>query len=116
MLTGETPFGGPDPFLILNAKTRSDPPSLRHLAAEIPAALEDVVMRALERDPMMRYRGARELGWDLEHHEHVDLEGTLRQRTPPPAPARQSRLFRYMLLGLVPLFIFALLLYVASHS
>ena len=32
MLAGETPFAGPDPFLILNAKTHTDAPSPRKIA------------------------------------------------------------------------------------
>jgi eukaryotic-like serine/threonine-protein kinase len=117
MLAGETPFSGPDPFAILNAKMRSDAPPPRNLATGIPPAIEEIVLRALERDPVNRYHTARELAFDLEHRDEVKSEGGVRCCTlPAPTLARDPNVFRYLLLGLVPLFIIALLLYVAGHS
>jgi serine/threonine-protein kinase len=117
MLAGETPFSGPDPFLILNAKTRSDAPSPRKTASEISPALEQIVLRALERDPLNRYRDARELAWDLEHQEQVTTGSSAERRKSNMQPSlHQGTVFRYLLLGLIPLVILALLLYVAGHS
>lgn len=116
MLSGETPFGGSDPFAILNAKSRADAPSPRSIAPEIPSALEQIALRALEREPLNRYHHARELAWDLEHLEEVTQGGTRSATVASHAEPTEGNLFRYLLLGLVPLFIFALLLYVAGHS
>lgn len=113
MLTGETPFNGSDPFLVMNAKTRCAPPPPRKVAAEIPPALEAIVLRALERDPLNRYHDARELAWDLEHPDQVTEHRNPEARQ---EAAGNSRVFRYVLLSLIPLFIFALLLFVAAHS
>jgi serine/threonine-protein kinase len=117
MVTGETPFPGPDPFLVLNVKLHTDPPSPRKIAPELSPALEEIVLRAMERDPQKRYRHARELAWDLEHQAQVTVGGRAERRTgnKPRAEPRGS-VFPYLLLGLVPVFIFALLLYVAGHS
>ena len=115
MLAGETPFSGPDPFLILNAKTHSDPSSPRKITSEISPALEEIVLRTLERDPLNRYHDARELAWDLEHQDEVPT-GAERRTLNKPATQPKGSVFVYLLLGLIPLAIFALLLYVAGHS
>ncbi len=117
MLTGETPFPGPDPFLVLNVKLHTDPPPLRKIAPEVSPALEEIVLRAMERDPLNRYRDARELSWDLEHQEQVAVGASAERRSQNKRRAVQSgSVFPYLFLGLIPIFIFALLLYVASHS
>jgi serine/threonine protein kinase len=116
MLTGETPFSGPDPFLILNAKTHSDPSSPRQITAEISPALEEIVLRALERDPLNRYHDARELAWDLQHQEQVAVGANAERRALHHQHVPSGRVFPYLLLGLIPLIILALLLYVAGHS
>ena len=117
MVTGETPFPGPDPFLVLNVKLHTDPPSPRRIAPELSPALEEIVLRAIERDPQKRYRHARELAWDLEHQDHLAVGASAERRTGNKQQAEQERsVFPYLLLGLIPAFILALLLYVAGHS
>ena len=117
MLAGETPFNGPDAVVILNAKTRSAPTPPREIAPEIPPALEEIVLRALEREPINRYHQARELAWDLEHQDQITiLTDAERQIVHQKAVAKEASVFRYVLLGLVPVLIFTLLLYVAGHS
>jgi serine/threonine-protein kinase len=115
MLTGETPFSGSDPFLILNAKTHSDPASPRRLLPEISRALEEIVLRALERDPLNRYHDARELAWDLEHQDKVASSAD-RRKMEAQKPEHKGSVFSYVLLGLIPLAILALLFYVAGRG
>jgi len=117
MLTGETPFPNPDPFLVLNVKLHTDPPSLRKIAPEVSPALEEIVLRAMERDPLKRYRDARELSWDLDHQDQVAAGVRADPRiSSGRRPAVGGGVFPYLLLGLIPVFILALLLYVAGHS
>jgi serine/threonine-protein kinase len=117
MLTGETPFPAPDPLLVLNVKLHTDPPSPRKIAPELSLALEEIVLRAIERDPLNRYHHARELAGDLEHPDHVAVGTSAERRTWNKQRAVQNgSVFPYLLLGLVPAFILALLLYVAGHS
>ena len=55
LLTGKPPFWGSDPTATL-ARIVSDPvPSLRSLKPELPAALDRVVLRGLERDRTRRF-------------------------------------------------------------
>ncbi|MGE5185002.1 MAG: serine/threonine-protein kinase, partial [Acidobacteriota bacterium] len=61
LLTGTTPFCGGTTAEILARHLDEDvvPPSLRNPERAIPAALERVVLRALEKLPVARYRDAR---------------------------------------------------------
>jgi hypothetical protein len=60
LLTGRPPFWGSDPTATL-ARIVADPvPSLRDVRPELPAALDRVVRRALERDRSRRYADLQE--------------------------------------------------------
>jgi serine/threonine protein kinase/tetratricopeptide (TPR) repeat protein len=54
-LTGELPHRGASPIALLAARLHGDPTPARRLREEIPDALEGVLMRALERDPDLRW-------------------------------------------------------------
>ena len=60
MLTGTTPFGGGTTVTIFARALHEDvvPPSLRCPDRTIPAALENVILRALEKDPAARHLDA----------------------------------------------------------
>jgi serine/threonine-protein kinase len=60
MLTGQKPFEGDNPILVLNNHLRVDPVPPRVHNPELPVDLEQVVLRAIEREPIHRYAGARE--------------------------------------------------------
>ncbi len=55
LLTGETPFRGSGPFDVLQKVLDSNPPSLTTLRGDCPAWLNDVVMKALQKDPEARF-------------------------------------------------------------
>jgi serine/threonine-protein kinase len=68
MLTGTTPFDG-GPTATVFARHLADdvvPPSLRSSDREIPVALDDVIRRALEKDPADRYPDASALAAAVE--------------------------------------------------
>jgi eukaryotic-like serine/threonine-protein kinase len=115
MLTGQCPFQGPSPLAIMNARLKNDPVPPRKLKPTISPQLQEIVLRALECDPKQRYASARDFGWDLQHQEQVSVaerrDARARQQ---PAPLRK-RLLIYSLLAMIPVTIFALLLFVASH-
>jgi serine/threonine protein kinase len=117
MLTGKVPFQGPNPFAIMNDRLLNHPIPPRELNPEISPQLQEIIYRALERDPKNRYASARELANDLEHPELVgvserpELRDWKRRRSAWP-----RRLLFYVVLALIPVVIFALLLYVARHT
>jgi serine/threonine-protein kinase len=117
MLTGKAPFTGNNPFAIMNDRLLNYPVPPRELNPEISPALQEVIYRALERDPKSRYPKAREMAWDLEHLDQVgaaerpELREWKKRRRP-----WLRQIFFYTMMALIPVAIFGLLLYVAKHS
>jgi len=116
MLTGRVPFSGPNPFAVMNDRLLNPPPPPRGIEPSITPQLQEILYRALERDPKNRYASARELAHDLEHQEQVGVANrpeiaNWQKRTAPGA----HQVLLYATLVLVPLAIFALLLIVARR-
>jgi eukaryotic-like serine/threonine-protein kinase len=117
MLTGKVPFYGPNPFVIMNDRLLNNPVPPREVDPTISPQLQEIIYRALERDPKNRYASAKEFAWDLEHQDQVgvadrpELLDWKRRRTPWP-----RKILFYVMLALIPVVIFALLLWVARHS
>jgi len=61
MLTGRPPFVGPTAVSIAMQHASQNPPSLRQYNANIPPAVEKIVMRALEKEPEDRFHSAQEM-------------------------------------------------------
>jgi class 3 adenylate cyclase/tetratricopeptide (TPR) repeat protein len=61
MLAGERPFRGDHDRIVLNSITSAEPARLSALRSDLPAAVEDVVLRALAKRRADRYATAREL-------------------------------------------------------
>jgi eukaryotic-like serine/threonine-protein kinase len=115
MLTGQPPFTGPNPLAVMNERVLNDPRPARELDPEIPPAVEEILFRALERDPRHRYATAAEMAWELEHQELVGVDGGR-------DPASRGRGFRdrkkmllYAALVLVPVAVFVAMLLLARH-
>jgi serine/threonine-protein kinase len=118
MLTGEVPFKGPNPFAIMNDRLLNYPVPPRELNPEITPQLQEIIYRAIERDPSNRYARARDFASDLEHQDLVGVsEDRLELHT---WQHRRSPLYKkvlfYVLLAMIPVAVFALLLYVAKHA
>jgi serine/threonine-protein kinase len=117
MLTGRLPFTGNNPFLIMNDRLTNSPVPPREIDPAISPAMQEVIYRALERDPKNRYATAREFAWDLEHLDQVgiadrpELHDWKTRRSQWP-----KRIMNYALLALVPIVIFSLLLWVARRA
>ena len=116
MLTGETPFSGPNPLAVMNERVLKDPTPARKLNPAISPELQEILYRALERDPRHRYATASEMAWDLEHQEQVGVEegerrSALRGRNLPGG----RKMLLYAGLTLVPVLLFALMLLLARR-
>ena len=116
MLTGETPFRGSNPFAIMNDRLLNNPIPPREVDPSISPQLQEVIYRALERDPKNRYSTAREFAWDLQHLDQVgvaerpELHDWKKRRTP-----WVRQVLFYILLALIPVAIIGLLLLVAKR-
>jgi hypothetical protein len=65
LLSGRRPFRGPSHSAVLEQIRHADPPRLRDLRPDLPADLEAICRKCLEKDPADRYRSAQELADDL---------------------------------------------------
>jgi len=117
MLTGKVPFSGANPLLVMNDRLLNSPVPPREIDPTIAPQLQEVIYRALERDPKKRYPSAHDFAWDLKHPDRVGIaeRSELHSWKERRAPWSRKVLF-YAMLVLIPLAIFALLLYVARHS
>jgi serine/threonine protein kinase len=118
MLTGETPFKGPNAFAIMNERLLNNPVPPRELRPEVSPELQETIYRALERDPRNRYAHAREFAWDLEHQDQVGVSADRVELHNWKVHKLQwpRRLLNYALLALVPIVVFGLLLWVAKRA
>jgi eukaryotic-like serine/threonine-protein kinase len=66
LLTLEPAFGGTDSQEVLRRITFEDPRLPRRLNSAVPAELETIVLKAMEKDPARRYGTAQELAEDLQ--------------------------------------------------
>jgi eukaryotic-like serine/threonine-protein kinase len=116
MLTAKTPFQGPNPFAIMNDRLMNNPIPPREVNAEISPAVQEVIYRALEREPQNRYSTANEFAWDLEHLDQVGVADRpeLRDWKVRKTPLARQILF-YVAMALIPVVIFGLLLLIAKH-
>jgi len=117
MLTGKTPFSGPNPFAIMNDRLLNNPVPPREADPSVSPEVQEVLYRALERDPKSRYATAREFAWDLEH---LDQVGVADRPEMKEWKRRRTSWFRnllfYTMLAMIPVAIFGLLFYLARHS
>ena len=101
LLTGVPPFVGESPVSVAYQHVREFAPPPSDLNPNIPAALDAIVMRCLEKDPRRRYQTAGALAADLSRF----LSGQVpagpaarrgahpphgRRRRPPAAPGRRA--------------------------
>jgi eukaryotic-like serine/threonine-protein kinase len=117
MLTGKVPFTGPNPFVIMNERLLNHPIPPREVNADISPQLQEIIYRALERDPNKRYPNAHEFALDLEHPEKVGVADRLeiknwRQKRSPLL----RRILFYIMLALIPVVVFGLMLLIAHQK
>jgi len=116
MLTGKVPFTGPNAFVIMNDRLLNNPVPPREIDPAISPQLQEIIYRALEREPKNRYASAREFARDLQHPEQVgvserpELHDWKRRRTP-----WARRILFYLALALIPIVIFALMFFLARR-
>jgi serine/threonine-protein kinase len=116
MLTGETPFSGPNPLAVMNERLLHDPRPARKLNPAISPELQEILNRALVREPRHRYATAGEMAWELEHQDQVGVEdsehrnGLGRFRLPG-----RRKMLLYAGLGLIPVVLFVLMLMLARR-
>ncbi|MBI4242207.1 MAG: protein kinase, partial [Candidatus Rokubacteria bacterium] len=102
MATGRRPFPQTSPPRLIEAILNQTPPGPGALNPRISAALESIVVKAMDKDPGRRYQTARELQVDLER---LGIQGTplaARRRPVPRSRMLSGRRFLILVGGALP--------------
>ena len=67
MLTGRVPYDGDNPVAVAMQHLHATPIPIQNLAPEVPPALVRVCMKAMEKNPALRYQSAREMAADIRN-------------------------------------------------
>ena len=117
MLTGKTPFQGPNPFAIMNDRLVNNPVPPREIEPSIWPEVQEIIYRALERDPAHRYQSAREFAKDLANPEQVGVaDRTEMKNWQVRRPPMIRQIAFYAMLALIPVVVLGLLFWVAKHT
>jgi serine/threonine-protein kinase len=112
MLTGRMPFQGPG---IYDRLARHLVPP-REIDPSISPQLQEVIYRALERDPQNRYASAHEFARDLEHLDQVGVVERPELRDwKRPRSSQPRKILLYVAMALIPIVIFGLMIYFARR-
>ena len=116
MLTGRLPFSGSSPMEIMNDRLLNHPLPPTIAEPSISPHLQEILYRALERDPQNRYARAREFAHDLQHLDQVGVEDRVELRDWNKRKSHMSRqVLYYGGLALIPVVILLLMILVARH-
>jgi serine/threonine protein kinase len=116
MLSGKQPFSGDSPLAVMNDRLLNHPTPPSVADPSISPQLQEVLYRALERDPKNRYATAHDFQWDLEHLDQVGVEDRAELRDWLKRKSHLSRkIIYYVALALIPVVVLLLMVLVA-HS
>jgi serine/threonine protein kinase/Tfp pilus assembly protein PilF len=91
MATGQRPFLGKNRVLIMNAIQNERPPAPSQVNPSLPAGLDDIIAKALEKDRERRYQHAADLCSQLKELKQKKERGAVAvPSTPRPAAAPQT--------------------------
>lgn len=116
MLTGKLPFSGGSPMEVMNDRllNHPTPPSVAEPA--ITPQLQEVLYRALERDPHNRYSNARDFKHDLEHLDKVGVEDRAELRNWQKRKSHLTRRIVYIaVLALIPVAVLVVMILLAHR-
>jgi serine/threonine-protein kinase len=116
MLTGKQPFSGSSPLEAMNDRLLNHPTPPSVADPSISPQLQEVLYRALERDPKNRYASAHDFANDLMHLDLVGVEDRPELRDWQKRKAHLPRqILYYSALALIPVVILLLMMLVARH-
>ena len=117
MLTGEVPFHGPNSLAVINDRLLNNPVPPRELDPEISPQLQEIIYRALERNPANRYASAREFANDLSNPDSVGVAERSELRDwKLRRSLRPKTILMYVMFAMIPIIIFILLLVTARRN
>jgi len=115
MLSGKMPFAGPNPQAIMNERLLNHPIPPQVADPTISPQLQEVLYRALEREPNNRYKTAHDFIHDLQHLDQVGIQDRPELRDWNKRKSQAARtIVKVTLLALIPVVVL-LLMYLASR-
>jgi serine/threonine protein kinase len=116
MLTGQVPFKGSSPMEVINDRLLNYPTPPRVAEPSISPELQEVIYRAIERDPKNRYPKARDFASDLQHLDQVGVEDRPELQEWKKRKSHGLRKILYFSsLALIPVAILLLMMLIAHH-
>jgi serine/threonine-protein kinase len=116
MVTGCPPFEGANPYMIMNARLAGDPVAPRKRNPEVPPEVEEIVLHAMEQNPLDRYPSAAAMKAELDKPEAVQVTGRSERLRPPVVWRTRWRAMRLTLVAvLIPVVVFGLLFLIARR-
>ncbi len=116
MLTGKLPFSGPTPLAAMNDRLLNHPLPPSVADPTISPQLQEILYRALERDPKNRYTTAKEFIHDLEHPDQVGVEERDELLHWQKRKSQLSRkILYYTGLALIPVVILLIMIVISRH-
>lgn len=108
MVTGQVPFDGDSPISVALKHVREAPRSTRTLNPEISRGLDEVILKALDKDSSRRYQSAAEMAQDLKKAMRMPGGGFVRypdmggvvyhvEQEKPRPPVRKRRIWPVVL-------------------
>ena len=97
MLTGRVPYDGDNPVAVAMQHLHATPAPIQSLAPDVPPAVVRVCMKAIEKNPDMRYQTARDMASDLraaiDNRENAGLlaERELEVQQPRPQFGNENK-------------------------
>jgi serine/threonine protein phosphatase PrpC len=107
MVTGQTPFQGENPFVIMNNRLSGDPVAPREINEAVSPQVEEIILHAMARLPQDRYPDALTMKAELDSPEKVQLTGrATRLVRPNPLYGRWKKIRFVAIFVAIPLLVF----------
>lgn len=102
MVTGRVPFDGETPTAIAVKQIKEKPIPPRQFEASVSPALEEVILKGMEKDPRRRYQSANEMASDLLHAMRAPSGGFISGEHHEPRKKRRptKRMRTWMLIAI----------------
>jgi serine/threonine-protein kinase len=119
MLSGQPPFDGENPLVVMNARLSGDPVAPRKINPNLSPEVEEIILHAMERDPANRYPTALAMKAELDAPASVTVTGRADHlQAPTLMKSRLARLSPFLLAAIIPLIIIIIftILAIRAHS
>ena len=118
MLTGKVPFTGPNPFVIMNERLLNNPIPPREVNPEISPELQEIIYRALERDPDQAISERPRIcpGPGTPGKSGRGRPSRIDELETRDARPVGRRILFYIMLALIPVIVFGFMLFIARQK